>query len=156
MQSRYLVPSCAPPDWRLATFAPSQSLDVRTSRRYLSTLVSLTLKRKQSKPAPRCHRVTCQAGCQKATMELSLWNLQLLSHLRYPTDTRQLTSSQGEADGASEREYDVAGIGGGEFALRLVPRQRAAPLYWRSRSHTHTHTMQPLLPTFTCSWPPMA
>jgi hypothetical protein len=39
----------------------------------------------------------------------------------------------------SEREYDVAGIGGGEFALRLVPRQRAAPLYWRSQSHTHTH-----------------
>ncbi len=23
----------------------------------------------------------------------------------------------------------------------LVPRQRAAPLYWRSRSHTHTHTV---------------
>ncbi len=22
----------------------------------------------------------------------------------------------------------------------LVPRQRAAPLYWRSSSHTHTHT----------------
>jgi hypothetical protein len=27
-------------------------------------------------------------------------------------DTRQLTYSQGEADGVSEREYDVAGIGG--------------------------------------------
>jgi hypothetical protein len=36
--------------------------------------------------------------------------------------------------------YDIAGVGGGEFALRLVLRQRAAPLYWRSRSHTHTHT----------------
>ena len=33
--------------------------------------------------------------------------------------------------------YDIAGIGGGEFALWLVPRQRAAPLYWRSSSHTH-------------------
>jgi hypothetical protein len=29
-------------------------------------------------------------------------------------------------------------FGGGEFALRLVLHQRAAPLYWRSRSHTHT------------------
>jgi hypothetical protein len=45
-------------------------------------------------------------------MELSLKNLQLLSHLRYPTDTCQLTSSQGEADGVSEWEYDIAGIGG--------------------------------------------
>jgi hypothetical protein len=75
-------------------------------------------------------------------MELSLQNLQLLSHLHYPMDTHQLTSSQGEADGVSEQEYDVAGIGGSEFALRLVPHQRAAPFYRRSRSHTHTHTAQ--------------
>ena len=40
----------------------------------------------------------------------------------------------------SPRGYDGAGVGGGEFALRLVPRQRVAPLYWRSSSHTHTHT----------------
>jgi hypothetical protein len=51
-------------------------------------------------------------GCQKATMELSLQNLQLLSHLHYPMDTHQLTSSQGEADGVSEQEYYVAGIRG--------------------------------------------
>ncbi len=89
--------------------------------------------------APRCHRVTRRAGCQKATMELSLQNLQTLSHLRYPTDTYQLTSSQREADGVSEREYDIAGIGGGEFALRLVPRQRAAPFYRRTRTYTHTY-----------------
>ncbi len=37
----------------------------------------------------------------------------------------------------SPRGYDVAGVGGGEFALRLVPPQRAAPHYWRSSSHTH-------------------
>ena len=37
------------------------------------------------------------------------------------------------------RGYDVAGVGGGEFALRLVSRQRVAPLYWRSRTHTYTH-----------------
>jgi hypothetical protein len=35
------------------------------------------------------------------------------------------------------RGYDVAGVGGGEFALRLVLRQRVAPLYWRSDTHTH-------------------
>jgi hypothetical protein len=26
------------------------------------------------------------------------------------------------------RGYDVAGVGGGEFTLRLVPRQKVAPL----------------------------
>jgi hypothetical protein len=38
------------------------------------------------------------------------------------------------------RGYDVAGVGGGEFTLRLVSRQRVAPLYWRSDTHTHTRT----------------
>ncbi len=36
------------------------------------------------------------------------------------------------------RGYDVAGVEGGEFALRLVSRQRVAPLYWRSDTHTYT------------------
>jgi hypothetical protein len=45
----------------------------------------------------------------------------------------------------SEREYDVAGVGGGEFALRLVPRQRAATLYWRSRSHTLDQNPLPVM-----------
>jgi hypothetical protein len=53
-------------------------------------------------------------------------------------NTHQLTSSQGEADGVSEWEYDIAGVGGGEFALRLVPHQRAASFYWRTRTHSHT------------------
>jgi hypothetical protein len=30
-------------------------------------------------------------------------------------------------------------VGGGEFALRLVPRQRAAPFYRGTRTHTHTY-----------------
>ncbi len=38
------------------------------------------------------------------------------------------------------RGYDVAGVGGGEFALQLVLRQRVAPLYWRSDTHTHGRT----------------
>jgi hypothetical protein len=36
------------------------------------------------------------------------------------------------------RGYDVAGVGGGEFTLRLVSHQRVAPPYWRSDTHTHT------------------
>jgi hypothetical protein len=56
-------------------------------------------------------------------------------------DTRQLTSPQGEADVRSLRGYDIAGIGGGEFNLQLVLRQRVAPLYWRSDTHTHTLTL---------------
>ncbi len=63
----------------------------------------------------------------------------LLSHIRYPTDTRQLTSPKGEADVRSLEGYDVAGVGRGEFSLRLASRQRVAPLYWRSDTHTHTH-----------------
>jgi hypothetical protein len=60
------------------------------------------------------------------------------------------------------RGYDVAGVGGGEFALRLASRQKVAPLYWRSDTHTHTHTHAP--PYFLhrmhgflearCSWEP--
>jgi hypothetical protein len=38
------------------------------------------------------------------------------------------------------RGYDVTGVGGGEFTLQLIPRQKVAPLYWRSDTHTHTHT----------------
>jgi hypothetical protein len=38
------------------------------------------------------------------------------------------------------RGYDIAGIEGGEVALRLVLRQTVAPPYWRSDTHTHTHT----------------
>ncbi len=40
--------------------------------------------------APKCHRVTRQVVFQQAT--------QLLSRIRYPTDTHQLTSPQGGAD----------------------------------------------------------
>ncbi len=53
-----------------------------------------------------------RAGCQKATTELSRKNLQLLSHLGYPTGTRQLTSSQGEADGVSDGGMSLQALGG--------------------------------------------
>ena len=33
------------------------------------------------------------------------------------------------------REYDVTGIGGGEFTLQLILRQKVAPLYWRSDTY---------------------
>ncbi len=109
IQNRYLVLSCTHVR-RLATFAPSHySLNcfesfaqLRLSQyRSLSRAVTLTthdrlfgnLKRQErqvAEMAPKCHRVTRWAGFQKAT--------QSLSHIRYPTDTRQLTSPQGEAD----------------------------------------------------------
>ncbi len=38
------------------------------------------------------------------------------------------------------RGYDVIGMGGGEFTLRLVLHQKVAPFYWRSDTHTHTHS----------------
>ncbi len=56
--------------------------------------------------------MTRRAGCQKATTELSLRNLQLLSHLRYPTDIRQLTSPQGEADGVFDGGMTLQALGG--------------------------------------------
>jgi hypothetical protein len=37
------------------------------------------------------------------------------------------------------RGYVVAGVEGGEFTLRLILRQKVAPLYWRSDTHTHTY-----------------
>ena len=39
-------------------------------------------------------------------------NLQSLSHLPYPTDTRQLTSPQGEADGVSDGGMTLQALGG--------------------------------------------
>ncbi len=39
----------------------------------------------------------------------------------------------------SDGGMTLQALGEGEFALRLVSRQRVAPLYWRSRTHTHTH-----------------
>ncbi len=63
--------------------------------------------------APRYHSVTCRAGCQKATTESSLKNSKSLSHIRYPMDTHQLTSPQGEADGVSDGGMTLQVGGGG-------------------------------------------
>jgi hypothetical protein len=109
IQNRYLVPSCAHVQ-RLATFAPShyllncfKSFTRLCLSQYQSLLHVVTLttcdrlfgnlkrqERQVAETAPKCHRVMRRAGFQKAT--------QSLSHIRYPTDTRQLTSPQGEAD----------------------------------------------------------
>jgi hypothetical protein len=63
-------------------------------------------------------------------------NLQSLSYLCYPETPVSLHSPQGETDVRSPRGYDVAGIGGGEFALWLIQRQRAAP---STGGQVHTH-----------------
>jgi hypothetical protein len=51
-------------------------------------------------------------GTATCTTELSLQDLQSLSHLRYPMDTRQLTSPQGEADGVSDGGMTLQALGG--------------------------------------------
>ncbi len=136
MQSRYLVPNCAPPSEDqppslISIFGCENPLTAKT----IACKFNLE-KESESKPAPRCHRVTRRAGCKKATTGLSLQNLQSLSHLCYPTDTRQLTSPQGEADGVSDGGMMLQALGGGEFALRLVSHQRVALFYRRTRTHT--------------------
>ncbi len=90
--------------------------------------------------APRCHRVTHRAGCQKATAELSLQNLQSLSHLLYPTDTCQLTSSQGEADGVSDGGKAVQALGGVNSPCGWY-RVRGQLPSTGGREHTHTHLL---------------
>ncbi len=109
IQNWYLVPSCTHVQ-RLATFAPSHYLLncfesfarlCLSKYRSLSCIVTLNtrdrlfrnLKRQErqvDETAPKCHRVMRRAGFQKVT--------QSLSHICYPTDTRQLTYPQGEAD----------------------------------------------------------
>ena len=96
-------------------------------------------KESESKLARRCHRVMCRAGCQKPTMELSLRNSQLLSQLRYPTDTRQLTSPQGEADGVSDRGMTLQALGGVNLPYGWY-RVRGQLPSTGGREHTHTHT----------------
>ena len=111
IQNRYLVPSCAhcPKICNLCTkplfcYHLSQKLCptlpesvseqfVRSYTNYGCSKLFGNLKRQErqvAETAPRCHRVTHRAGHQQVT--------QMLSHIHYPTDTRQLTSPQGEAD----------------------------------------------------------
>ncbi len=84
--------------------------------------------------------MTRRVGCQKATTELSLQNLQSLSHLRYPTDTRQLTSPQGEADGVSNGGMTLQALGGLNLPCGWY-RIRGQLPSTRGREDTHTHTL---------------
>ncbi len=81
--------------------------------------------------APKCHRVTRRAGFQQAT--------QSLSHIRYPTDTRQLTSPQGEADVRSLEEVWCCRHWGGQIHLAVDTASKGSPPLLEVR-HTHTHT----------------
>jgi hypothetical protein len=56
-------------------------------------------------------------------------------------DTCQLTSSQGGADGVSEQEYDVAGVGGGVNLPCGWYRIRGQLPSTGGRDHTHSHTV---------------
>ncbi len=99
-------------------------------------------KESESKPAPRCHRVTCRAGCQKATMEFPLQNSQSLSHLCYPIDTRQLTSPQGEADGVSDGGMTLQALGGVNSPCGWYRVRGQLP---STGGQEHTHTHRPIL-----------
>ncbi len=65
-------------------------------------------------------------------------NSQSLSHLRYPMDTRQLTSSQGEADGVSDGGMMLQALGGVNSPCSWC-RIRGQLPSTRGREHTHTH-----------------
>jgi hypothetical protein len=73
-------------------------------------------------------------------MESSLQNLQSLFHLRYPMDTCQLTSSQGEADGVSDGGMMLQALGGvnspcGWYRVRWQLPSTGG------REHTHTSSI---------------
>jgi hypothetical protein len=90
-------------------------------------------------PAPECHRVTRRAGRQNVTMEC-LYKLAVTVLSTLPGDTRQFNIfPRGKLTCGVQGGMTLQALGGGgEFALQLVPRQKASPLYWRSSSHTHT------------------
>jgi hypothetical protein len=72
-------------------------------------------------------------------MELSLQNSQSLSHLRYSTDTRQLTSPQGEADGVSDGGRTLQALGGVNLPCGWY-RVRGQLPSTGGREHTHNIT----------------
>ncbi len=80
--------------------------------------------------------MTRWAGCQKVTTELSLRNSQSLSHLRYLTDIRQLTSPQGEADGVFDGAMTLQALGGVNSPCDRY-RVRGQPLSTGGQEHTH-------------------
>jgi hypothetical protein len=62
----------------------------------------------------------------------------LLSHLHYPMDTRQLTSSQGEADGVSDGGMTLQALGGVNLPCGWY-RVRGQLPSTGGQEHTHTH-----------------
>ncbi len=84
--------------------------------------------------------MTRRAGCQKATTKLSLRNSQSLSHLRYPTDIRQLTSPQGEADGVPDGGMTLQVLGGVNSPCDWY-RIRGQPLTTGGQEQTNKQTV---------------
>jgi hypothetical protein len=93
--------------------------------------------------------VTHQAGCQKATTELSLQNSQSLSHLHYPTDTHQLTSPQGEADGVSDGGMTLQALGGVNLSCGWYRVRGQLLLPEDENTHTTPFVLQ--IPRCTCA-----
>jgi hypothetical protein len=76
----------------------------------------------------------CRAGHQKVTMEC-LYEFAVTVTQRQPS---VYILPRGKLMCGVQGGMTLQALGGGEFALWLVPRHRAAPLYWGSSSHTHT------------------
>ncbi len=156
----------APPVQRFATFAPSHCfanclesfawlcLSQYRSRLRLVTLTTRVqlfrnLKRQErqvDEMAPKCHRVMRQAGFQQAT--------QSLSHIHYPTDTRQLTSPQGEADVRSLEGVWRCRRWGGWIHLAVdTASEGSPPLLEVKHTHTHTHNWSQRPQQLQPPWP---
>ncbi len=143
IQNRYLVPSCAfEPSHCFANCLKSFARLCLSQYRSHSCIVTLTtrvqlfgnLKRQErqvAETAPKCHRVMRRTGFQQAT--------QLLSHIRYPTDTRQLTSPQGEADVQSLEGVWRCRRWGGWIHLAVDTASEGSPPLLEVHTHTHTH-----------------
>ncbi len=93
--------------------------------------------------APKCHRVTHRAGFQQTT--------QSLSYIRYPKDTCQLTSPQGEPDVRSLEGVWHRRRWGGWIHLAVDTASKGSPPLLEVR-HTHTHIITQTSKSILCNY----
>ncbi len=140
-----------PTKWRPATFAHLNLWMWEPVNRLNHMLASLTLKKKAR--ASRHLGVTEWLAGRDVRRRPRNCPHEICSRCPiYVTQWTPINFSSGRGLWGVWRRYDVAGVGGGEFALRLVTRQRAAPFYQRTRTHTHTQATNSLYPSVFFTW----